>query len=339
MHNIHTVTDKWNRPLQDLRISVTDRCNLRCTYCMPRELFGDDYAFMPKDELLTFEEMGRVVSIFAALGVKKVRITGGEPLLRRDLDRFIRHVATMAGIEDIALTTNGVLLQQQAHALKAAGLQRLNISLDALDPDIFGHMNGRGIAPSLILQNIDLAQSLGFVVKVNMVVQKGVNDGQILPMASYFKERGITLRFIEFMDVGNDNGWRYDQVVSKQEIVQLLSQHYELEPVAQGYYGEVANYYRYRDGGSGVGFITSVSEPFCSSCTRARISSDGKIYTCLFASNGFDLRALLRRGVTDEQLLEALRGLWSVRDDRYSEERTEHSAQHKKKIGMSYIGG
>lgn len=333
------VLDQLQRPMRDLRISVTDRCNFRCTYCMPKELFGDDYAFLPKRELLTFEEIHRLAGLFARLGARKIRLTGGEPLLRRNLDELIRMLTAVDGIEDIALTTNGLLLHQHGRRLYEAGLRRVNISLDALDPDIFGRMNGRGIDPARILDNIELARQIGFQVKVNMVVQKGMNDGEILPMAEYFKHRSITLRLIEFMDVGNDNGWSFGKVVTKQEMLRMLRQVYALEPENKAYYGEVAAYYRYGDNGARIGFITSVSETFCSSCTRARLSSEGKLYTCLFASEGFDLRALLRGGASDDEILRAISLVWERRADRYSDERTEITRQNRKKIDMSYIGG
>ncbi|KKO52149.1 GTP 3',8-cyclase MoaA [Paenibacillus sp. DMB20] len=331
--------DQLQRPIRDLRISVTDRCNFRCTYCMPKEIFGDDFPFLPKQELLSFEEIRRAARLFAGLGVRKLRLTGGEPLLRRDLPELVGMLAEVEGIEDIGLTTNGLLLKQYAGPLYDKGLRRLNISLDALDPELFGRINGRGIKPEIILDNISHAREVGFRIKVNMVVQKGLNDQEILPMAAYFKERGITLCFIEFMDVGNDNGWSFERVVTKKEIYERLSALYELEPLEQHYYGEVAKRYRYKDNGAEVGFITSVSESFCSSCTRARLSSDGKLYTCLFASQGYDLRELVRGGATDEQITAAIRSVWENRHDRYSDERTEQAAIRRKKINMSYIGG
>jgi len=306
---------------------------------MPKEVFGDDYVFLPKNELLSFEEIERLAKLFALLGVKKLRLTGGEPLMRRDLPKLVEKLMKIDGIEDIGLTTNGVLLKQYAQPLYDAGLRRLNMSLDALDPTIFGKLNGRGIKPQLILANIDYAQKVGFEIKVNMVVQKGVNDGEILPMAAYFKDRGITLRFIEFMDVGNDNGWSFEKVVTKKAIFDMISAIHEIEPAVEDYYGEVAKRYRYVDNGAQVGFITSVSESFCSTCTRSRLSSDGKLFTCLFASEGFDLRELVRSGLTDKELLEAITGVWHRRRDRYSDERTEQTAKNRKKIGMSYIGG
>lgn len=306
---------------------------------MPKEIFGDDYTFLPKDELLSFEEIERLAKLFATLGVKKLRLTGGEPLMRRDLPYLIKKLMSIDGIEDIGLTTNGVLLRKQAQSLYDAGLRRLNMSLDALDPQVFGEINGRGIKPDLILSAIDDAQRIGFEIKVNMVVHKGVNESEILPMATYFKERGIMLRFIEFMDVGNDNGWRLNKVVTKKDIYDMLKEVFELESTDPHYYGEVAQRYRYTDNGAKVGFITSVSESFCSTCTRARLSSDGKFFTCLFASSGFDLRELVRSEQTDEEILDAIRHVWERRTDRYSDERTEQTAKNKKKIGMSYIGG
>ncbi|MCZ2260275.1 GTP 3',8-cyclase MoaA [Sporosarcina sp. G11-34] len=334
-----TIIDKLGRPIRDLRISVTDKCNFRCSYCMPKEVFGDDYVFLPKDELLSFEEIERLAKVFASLGVKKLRLTGGEPLMRRDLPKLVEKLLAIDGIEDIGLTTNGVLLRQYAQPLYDAGLRRLNMSLDALDPEIFGKMNGRGIKPEFILANIDYAQKVGFEIKVNMVVQKDVNESEILPMAAYFKERDIMLRYIEFMDVGNDNGWSFAKVITKKEIYTMLKEVYEIEPTEQHYFGEVAQRYRYLDSGAEVGFITSVSESFCSSCTRARLSSDGKFFTCLFASEGFDLRELVRSGLTNDELVEAITAVWEGRTDRYSDERTEQTAKNRKKIGMSYIGG
>jgi GTP 3',8-cyclase len=336
---MEAILDKLGRPIRDLRISVTDRCNFRCTYCMPKEVFGDDYVFLPKNELLSFEEIERFAKLFASLGVEKLRLTGGEPLMRRDLPVLVEKLLKIDGVEDIGLTTNGVLLRQYAQPLYDAGLRRLNMSLDALDPEVFGKMNGRGIKPDFILANIEHAQKIGFEIKVNMVVQKGVNESEILPMAAYFKERGIMLRYIEFMDVGNDNGWSFEQVVTKKEIYDMLKKVYEVEPTDPHYYGEVAKRYRYKDNDAEVGFITSVSESFCSSCTRARLSSDGKFFTCLFATEGFDLRELIRSGLSDDELLEKITNVWERRVDRYSDERTEQTAKNRKKIGMSYIGG
>ncbi|SEM05329.1 cyclic pyranopterin monophosphate synthase subunit MoaA [Paenisporosarcina quisquiliarum] len=337
--SVNILQDRLYRPMKDLRISVTDRCNFRCSYCMPKEIFGDDYVFLPRDELLTFEEMERLAKIFESFGVRKIRLTGGEPLMRRNIDELVKKLLTLNNIKDVGLTTNGVLLKQYGQKLKDAGLTRLNISLDALDENLFGNLNGRGIKSSFILENIQFAQNLGFEVKVNMVVQKNVNDQEIIPMAKYFKELGITLRFIEFMDVGNDNAWSFEKVITKKQILTMLQQEFDLEPVDKDYFGEVAERYRYVGTESQVGFITSVSESFCSSCTRARLSSDGKFYTCLFATNGFDLRELIRNGATDDELSDAIKNVWEHRTDRYSDERTEETAKNRTKINMSYIGG
>lgn len=331
--------DQLQRPLRDLRISVTDRCNFRCAYCMPAEIFDEDYAFMPRDELLTFEEIERIASIFANLGVKKIRLTGGEPLMRRDLPVLIKKLMAIDGIEDIGLTTNGVYLVKHSAALKAAGLQRVNVSLDAMDDELFKKINGRGVSTKAVLNGIDAALKAGLVVKVNMVVKKGMNDQEIIPMVSYFKEKGITLRFIEFMDVGSTNGWNFEQVVSKKEIYEKIHAVYPLEPVDPNYFGEVAKLYRYKGTNAEVGFITSVSESFCSSCTRARISAEGKLYTCLFATKGFDLKTLVRSEATDEDISKTVTEIWNNRKDRYSDERTEETAKNRKRIEMSYIGG
>ncbi|RLL41152.1 GTP 3',8-cyclase MoaA [Oceanobacillus piezotolerans] len=333
------ITDKFGRPLQDLRISVIDRCNFRCTYCMPQEIFGRDFAFMPKEQLLSFEEIERLAAIFVDLGVKKIRLTGGEPLLRRDLPVLIHKLTNIKALEDIGLTTNGSLLTTMAQRLKDAGLKRINVSLDALDDSTFKEINHSNVGPDKILKGIDKAKEVGLEVKVNMVVKKGRNDKEILPMARYFKNRGITLRYIEFMDVGQTNGWNFNNVITKKEIFQMLSGEFELEPVDPAYIGEVAKRYRYRGEESEVGFITSVSESFCSTCTRARIAADGKMYTCLFSDSGFDFRELLRSEKTDEQIKSFIMAIWNSRDDRYSDERTEESAKNKKKIEMSYIGG
>lgn len=325
--------------MRDLRISVTDRCNFRCVYCMPKEVFGNDYAFLPAEELLTFGEIERLASIFTSLGVKKIRLTGGEPLMRRNIDQLIKKLTKIKGIEDIGLTTNGVLLKQYGQRLFAAGLKRINVSLDALDSNLFGQLNGRGISSKGIIDNIEFIKRLKFNVKVNMVVQKDVNESEIIPMAKHFKNHAITLRFIEFMDVGNDNKWCIEKVVSKKEIFDLLTTEFELESVQHDYFGEVAKRYRYKGSDVEVGFITSVSESFCSSCTRARLSSDGIFYTCLFASNGFDLRVMLRNGASDQELLAAIKNVWENRVDRYSDERTSFTMKKQRKINMSYIGG
>jgi len=332
------ITDRINRPLHDLRISVTDRCNFRCQYCMPAEIFGPDFPFLPKNEVLSFEEIERLAKLFVHLGVKKIRLTGGEPLLRKGLPELIRILNRIEGITDMGLTTNGVLLGSLAKDLYDAGLRRLNISLDALNDDIFKKLNGRGVSSKIVLAGIDKACEMGFHVKVNMVVQKGVNDQEIVPMASYFRDKGITLRFIEFMDVGNSNGWNMEKVITKKEMYEILSTHFELEPVDAAYFGEVAKRYRIKRSNAELGFITSVSESFCSNCTRARISADGKFYTCLFASNGHDIRSLLRNGASDEAIIKEITSIWNRRSDRYSDERNNLQT-HKKKIEMSYIGG
>lgn len=309
---------------------------------MPKEVFGNDYAFLPPDELLNFDEIIRLATIFASLGVRKIRLTGGEPLLRHNLDHLIQDLIQINGIEDIGLTTNGVLLKKQGKKLFDAGLRRLNISLDALDAldgNVFGQLNGRGVKPQIILDNIDYAVKLGFQVKINMVVQKGINEKEIIPMATYFKNKNITLRFIEFMDVGNDNGWSFEKVVTKKEMFNTLQQHFTLEPIEHDYFGEVAKRYKHKNQTAEIGFITSVSESFCSSCTRARLSSDGKLFTCLFASEGFDLSKLIRSGISDKELLQVIIDIWENRKDRYSDERTEDTINKQKKIDMSYIGG
>ncbi|WP_186578457.1 GTP 3',8-cyclase MoaA [Aquibacillus kalidii] len=333
------VHDKFNRPLQDLRISVTDRCNFRCTYCMPKEIFGKDFTFLPKEHLLSFEEIEKLAKAFTKLGVSKIRLTGGEPLLRKDLPTLIEKLSAIEGIEDIALTTNGVHLVKQAKALKAAGLQRINVSLDALDEETFKAINDRGVSPEWVLKGIDAGFEAGLQVKVNMVVKKGMNDKDILPMAAYFKEKGITLRFIEFMDVGTSNGWNFSSVITKKEILEKLATEFDIEPVEQNYFGEVAKRYRYKGTNTEVGFITSVSESFCASCTRARIAADGKFYTCLFATNGFDLKELVRNTNDDDVIYERIQSIWQKRTDRYSDQRTEETVKNRDKIEMSYIGG
>ncbi|WP_010098688.1 GTP 3',8-cyclase MoaA [Ornithinibacillus scapharcae] len=333
------ITDKFGRPLQDLRISVTDRCNFRCTYCMPKEIFGKDYPFLPKSHLLSFEEIERIARAFVNLGVKKIRLTGGEPLLRRDLPGLIQKLSAIEGLGDIGLTTNATLLEKMAESLKAAGLKRINVSLDALDNNLFQSINESGISTERVLQGIDKAVEVGLEVKVNMVVKKGMNEQEIVPMARYFKNRGITLRYIEFMDVGKTNGWDFSKVVSKKEIYHQLSQHFELKPVESAYIGEVAKRYRYAGTSTEVGFITSVTESFCSTCTRARIAADGMMYTCLFATKGFDFRELLRSDISDEEIERAIISIWNKRTDRYSDERTEETVRNKDRIEMSYIGG
>lgn len=339
MANESTVThDALDRPLRDLRISVTDRCNFRCTYCMPAEVFGPDYPFLKREQLLSFEEITEIATMFASLGVKKLRLTGGEPLVRKDLYRLIEALNRIDGIEDIALTTNGVLLPQEAERLRAAGLHRVTVSLDSLDNEKFGKINGRGIPVDAVLKGIEAAEKVGMAIKINMVVRKGVNDDEIVPMARYFRGTGHILRFIEFMDVGNTNGWNLEEVVTKKEIVERLNNELPLEPAEANYFGEVASRYRYKGTGEEIGVISSISDAFCSTCTRARLSADGHLYTCLFATQGTNLRDPLRAG---EDVLSIIRQTWERRTDRYSEERTAETAanKQKKKIEMSYIGG
>lgn len=331
-------TDRRRRPLEDLRISVIDKCNFRCRYCMPEEAFRH-HQFLKRDELLSFDEIERFVRIIAPHGVKKVRLTGGEPLLRPNLDELIRRLRAVTTIETIGLTTNGVYLERMAKVLKQAGLDRVNVSLDALSAETFGMMNGRGTSPETVLRGIDEAKRQGLEVKVNMVVRKGWNDHEVAPMAAYFKERNITLRYIEFMDVGTANEWNVEHVVSSESILEVLKQRNGLlEPLAPETLGEVAQRYRYTDGAQ-VGFISSVSQPFCGTCTRGRLSSDGKWYTCLFAEDGTDIRELLRSGASDELIAMTLKMVWEVRDDRYSEERSRTGSRPRNRIEMSYIGG
>ncbi|HIS28246.1 MAG TPA: GTP 3',8-cyclase MoaA [Candidatus Avamphibacillus intestinigallinarum] len=337
--NRSVVKDKFGRALQDLRISVIDRCNLRCTYCMPKEIFGKDYPFLPESELMSFDEIVNISTAFANLGVTKLRITGGEPLLRKDLGQLIESLTNIKGIEDIALTTNGILLVKRAKELKEAGLQRVNISLDAISDDVFKEINGRGVVVKPVLNGINAALEAGLKVKVNMVVKKGMNESQIIPMAKYFKDKDVILRFIEFMDVGNHNGWDMSNVVSKKEIADMIHEEMPIEPAEANYYGEVASRFRYKDGVGEVGVISSVTDSFCSTCTRIRLSADGKLYTCLFASSGFNIRDRMRSGLTTEQLEDTLTNLWSKRTDRYSDERSELKPNKRKKIEMSYIGG
>ena len=337
----NNIRDTLNRPLRDLRISVTDRCNFRCQYCMPAELFGPDFEFLPKQKLLSFEELTRLTRIFTSLGVEKIRITGGEPLMRKDLPLFIKMISGMEGIQDIAMTTNGSLLASQAKILKEAGLHRVTVSLDSLDNERFGKMNGRGISVSRVLEGIEAAADAGLKVKVNMVVQKGANEQDIVPMAKYFYEKGHTLRFIEFMDVGNSNGWKLDQVVPSRQIIDMIDRELPLEPVDPNYFGEVASRYRYKGTNKEIGFISSVTQAFCSTCTRMRISAEGKIYTCLFASEGTSLREPIREGMDDDQLRQLITNVWEKRTDRYSEERLSHTHElkNRSKIEMSHIGG
>ena len=329
--------DTLGRPLRDLRISVTDRCNFRCVYCMPKEVFGRDYRFLDRRELLTFEEIERLARAFVAHGVEKIRITGGEPLVRRDLERLIERLAGIDGL-DLTLTTNGSLLPQKAQTLRDAGLRRVTVSLDALDDETFRAMNDVDFPVERVLAGIDAAASAGLPVKVNMVVKRGANEDQVLPMAREFRERGHILRFIEFMDVGHTNGWRMDDVVPAAEIVATIDAELPLEPVEPNYRGEVARRWRYKDGAGEIGVIASVTQPFCGDCTRARLSAEGRLYTCLFAVRGHDLRALVRGGASDEELKDAIDRVWTRRGDRYSELRSAETAGLPR-VEMSYIGG
>jgi GTP 3',8-cyclase len=331
-------TNRLGRPVRDLRISVTYRCNFRCVYCMPREVYGRDYAFLPRRELLTFEEIERVARVFAALGVRKLRITGGEPLVRRDLEVLIGKLARIGSL-DVTLTTNGALLAAKAQALAEAGLTRITVSLDSLDDETFRRMNDVDFPVTRVLEGIEAAADAGLApVKVNVVVKRGLNDDGIVELARFFRGTGHILRFIEFMDVGRTNGWRLDDVVPAAEIVRRIDDAFPLEPVEAAYRGEVARRYRYRDGAGEIGVIASVTQPFCGDCTRARISADGKLYTCLFAVRGHDLRELLRGGATDDDLAAELAGIWGARDDRYSELRSAETADLER-VEMSYIGG
>jgi len=334
-----SVKDQLGRPLRDLRISVIDRCNFRCQYCMPKEIFGPDYPFLAPEELLTFEEIERLARLFVQLGVEKIRLTGGEPLLRKDLHILIERLVKIDKLSDIALTTNGVLLPKYAHDLKKAGLQRVNISLDSLTDELFGEINGRKVGVGPVQKGIEAAKAAGLGIKINMVVKKGLNDQEIIPMATYCKENGLELRFIEYMDVGSTNGWKMDDVITKKEIFTILSETFDLVPVEAAYYGEVAKKYQFKDSSINIGFITSVSESFCSSCTRARLSANGQLFTCLFNGNGHSIRNFMRENVTDNEMIDYIRKIWSNRTDRYSDLRTEESARNKGKIEMSYIGG
>ncbi|SHR44450.1 molybdenum cofactor biosynthesis protein a 3 [Mycobacteroides abscessus subsp. abscessus] len=336
---MNKITDQLNRPLRDLRISVIDRCNFRCQYCMPAEIFGPDFAFLPKKELLSYEEIERLAHIFVGLGVEKIRLTGGEPLLRKQLPLLVEKLSKINGLKDIGLTTNGVLLPKYAEELKAAGLKRVNVSLDSLNDELFGEINGRGVKTGPVIEGIQAAQKAGLGVKLNMVVKKGLNDQEIVPMAQFCKDNGLQLRYIEYMDVGSTNGWKMDDVVTKKEIYERLNEHYLLEPVDPDYFGEVAKRYRYKDSNVDVGFITSVSESFCSSCTRSRLSANGQLFTCLFNGNGHDIRDFMRNGVSDSEIEQRITDIWNRRNDRYSDERTEETIANRKKIEMSYIGG
>ncbi len=334
-----TALDTFHRPLCDLRISVTDRCNFRCGYCMPKEVFGHGYNFLPKGAILTFEEITRLASAFVSAGVEKVRLTGGEPLLRRNLDRLVTMLSGIEGLRDLTLTTNGSRLCEEAAKLRAAGLRRLTVSVDSLEDATFRAMNDADFPVHRVLAGIDAARAAGFApIKINMVVKRGVNDGDLVAMARHFRGPGFVLRFIEYMDVGNSNGWRLDDVVPAAEIIERLAAELPLDPLPAQYRGEVARRYRHRDGGGEVGVITSVTQPFCGDCSRARISAEGRLYTCLFASEGHDLRTPLRSGASDADLAALIRGVWSGRADRYSELRSAATVTQPK-VEMAHIGG
>ncbi|MGE6589956.1 GTP 3',8-cyclase MoaA [Bacillus mycoides] len=332
--------DKLDRPLKDLRISVTDRCNFRCRYCMPEEIFGRDYSFLSNDKILSFDEIERITRIFVSLGVRKLRITGGEPLLRKGLPELIQRLNEIEGVEDIGLTTNGSLLKKFAPDLYKAGLSRVTVSLDSLNEERFSYLNGNRSKVKTVLAGIQAAAEAGMKIKMNMVVQKGKNEQDIVQMAEYFKENKHILRFIEYMDVGNFNGWELGEVVSKLEIVEMIHKVMPLERIEANYPGEVATRYRYIGSDEEIGIISSVTDSFCSSCTRARISAEGKLYTCLFASKGNNLKELLRFGYTDEEITNIIRDIWNNRSDRYSDERlSDTNKKTMPKIEMSHIGG
>jgi cyclic pyranopterin phosphate synthase len=333
------VVDSRARPLRDLRISVTDRCNFRCTYCMPREAFGPDHAFLPRAEILTFEEITRLTRAFVANGVTKVRLTGGEPLVRRELEQLVGMLATIEGISDLTLTTNASLLAGKARALKGAGLHRVTVSLDALDDPTFLRMNDAGVPVQRVLDGMAAANEAGLgPIKINAVIRRGINEHAVLDLAERFRNTSTSVRFIEYMDVGHSNGWRMDEVVPAAEIIGAIDARWPLEAVDAAYRGEVAQRYRYRDGAGEIGVIASVTQPFCGDCTRARISADGQLFTCLFATKGHDLRALVRGGATDDELRVAITSVWRVREDRYSELRSDETADLPK-VEMSFIGG
>ncbi len=330
--------DTRRRPLHDLRISVTDRCNFRCVYCMPKDVYGRDFPFLPHAELLTFEEITRIASVFVRLGVRKIRLTGGEPLLRRNLERLIEMLAALGDV-DLTLTTNGALLARKARALRDAGLTRVTVSLDALDDPTFRAMNDVDFPVDRVLHGIDAAATAGLApIKINAVVKRGMNEHAIVPLARHFRGSGHIVRFIEYMDVGHTNGWRMDHVVPAAEIVASIDREFPLEPIGANYAGEVAQRWRYRDNGEEIGVIASVTQAFCRDCTRARLSTDGKLYTCLFAESGYDLRTLLRDRYSDAQIAGAIGAIWRRRGDRYSEMRTANTPRDAR-IEMSYIGG
>jgi cyclic pyranopterin phosphate synthase len=333
--------DRLGRPLRDLRISVTDRCNFRCVYCMPKEIFGSAFSgYVHRDDLLTFEEIARVAALFVQAGVEKIRLTGGEPLLRRDLERLVEMLARIRGLDDLTLTTNGSLLtREKARALREAGLRRITISLDSLDDAVFRAMNDVDFPVARVLEAIAAAEEAElFPIKIDMVVKRGTNDASVADMAGHFRGTGHIVRFIEYMDVGNTNGWRSGDVVPGREIAETIDRHWPIEPLQPNYFGEVAERWRYVDGAGEIGIITSVTQPFCGSCTRARLTAEGELFTCLFASSGHDLRGLIRGGAGDEEIAALIGQVWRRRDDRYSEERSEETAGIDK-VEMSHIGG
>ena len=332
--------DRFKRPLRDLRVSVTDRCNFRCPYCMPAEIYGERYEFLNKAELLTFEETARLVAVMVRLGVAKVRLTGGEPLVRAEVEKLVAMISSLDGVDDLTMTTNGYLLPRKARTLKESGLQRVTISLDSLDDDVFRAMNGRGFGTEKVLDGLRAAEDAGLVpIKINAVVQRGVNDHGIVELARYVRERGHIARFIEYMDVGNLNGWKLDHVVPADEIVAMIDAEMPLELIEPNYRGETALRYRYRDGGGEMGVIASVTKPFCGSCTRLRLSPEGQVFTCLFGAVGTDLRGPMRDGATDGELEGIVTRTWGVREDRYSEERASMTEPRGEKVEMYHIGG
>ncbi len=334
-----SVEDTLGRPFRDFRISVTDRCNFRCTYCMPKEVFNREYEFLPRSDLLTFEELTLVAKAAVALGARKFRLTGGEPLMRRHLDRLVSQLTEIDGVADIAMTTNAALLEKHAAPLKEAGLDRVTVSLDAINNDVFQSMNDVGVDVQTVLDGIAAAADVGLgPIKVNMVVKKNINDKEIPKLAEHFRGTGHIVRFIEYMDVGVTNGWRMNDVLPARDILARIKEHYDIEPIDADYRGEVATRYRYKDGSGEIGIIASVTKPFCGDCTRLRLGADGRLFTCLFGSEGTDFRGPIREGATDEELIAVMRSMWEARTDRYSEKRTEANLPFPR-VEMSYIGG
>ena len=333
------ILDKFRRPLRDLRVSVTDRCNFRCPYCMPAEIYGERYKFLPRNDLLTFEEITRIVNITVGLGVKKVRITGGEPLVRQEVEKLVSMISRINGVEDLAMTTNAYLLSGMAQTLKDAGLHRITVSMDSVDDDVFQRMNGRGFGTAKVMNGIDSAKRAGFnPIKINAVVQKGINDHTLVDLAKWCRDNGHIPRFIEYMDVGTLNEWKLDEVLPANEIVRIIGEELPVKQLDPAYVGEVARRYRYLDDKGEFGVISSVTQPFCGDCTRLRLSPEGRIVTCLFAETGTDLREPMRNGATDEQVSDIIQGTWRVREDRYSEERTTMN-EPRSKVEMYHIGG